>query len=127
METEGETLCAAVLVTGGPLLDSSDTESEHEIDEDPEAYECAAVLVAGNMMINEVEQAKRKWCEDWLLRRNEMASYATLNKQLRLEQKLFCKYMRMPLPIFHYILNSIAPLIQKKDSNTQREINPESR
>ena len=62
METEGETLlCTAVLVTGALLLDSSDTESEHEIDEDPEAYECAAVLVAGSMMINEVEQEKRKW------------------------------------------------------------------
>ena len=48
METEGQTLlCAAVLVTGGLLLDSSDTESEHEINDDPEAYECAAVLVAG--------------------------------------------------------------------------------
>ena len=49
METEGETLlCAAVLVTGGLLLDSSDTESEHEIDEYPEVYECAAVLVESN-------------------------------------------------------------------------------
>ena len=96
METEGETLlCAAVLVTGDLLLDSSDTESEHEIDEEPEAYECEAVLVAGSMMMNEVEQAKRKWSEDWLLRRNEIGSYATLNQELKLEQKLFCKYIRM--------------------------------
>ena len=48
METEGETLLyTALLGTGGLLLNSSDTELEHEIDEDPEADECAAVLVAG--------------------------------------------------------------------------------
>jgi len=49
METEEEPLlCAA----GCLPLDSSDTESAHEIEEDPKAYECATVLVAGSMMIN---------------------------------------------------------------------------
>ena len=58
METEREALlCAAVLVTGGLLLDSSDAESGHEINEDPKAYECAVVLVAESMM-NGVEKAK---------------------------------------------------------------------
>ena len=53
--------CFREYAHGSLPQDSSDTEAEHEIVEDPETYECAAVFVAGSMMINEVGQAKKKW------------------------------------------------------------------
>ena len=61
MDTEEEaSLCATVLVARGLLFGSNDPDSEeNDPDQDPEAYACAAVLVAGNMMLNSVERPKR--------------------------------------------------------------------
>ena len=66
----------------------------------------------------DIRQAKRrrkaKWCEKWLLKRDLKVNFNNFRQELRLESKLFKKYLRMKIPTFDFILKRIRPLIQKE-------------
>ena len=72
------------------------------------------------------ERAQRSiWCREWLLRRDDLGAYETLIKELREEdKKSFINFLRVSPGIFEGLLEKVAPLIQKQDTNYRKAIKP---
>ena len=65
---------------------------------DVEGYACAALIVGATLLEDQPNNRPgRVWAEEWLLKRKTYGSFYTLNKEFRLQEKLFHKYIRMPL------------------------------
>ena len=90
-----------------------------------DTYACAAVVVGS--YLQDSRPPRKIWTEDWLLKRDVLGSYATLQKELRLSSKLFNKYLRMPVETYEYILSKISPIIRKEQTNMRNPISPGAR
>ena len=98
------------------------------MDVEEQIYACAGLLVGGFLVNGEPGRKRRcTWTEDWLLRRENYGSYYTLHREFRLQEKLFNKYLRIPIPIYDYILDKITPLIMKDDLHMRQTIPPGAR
>ena len=69
----------------------------------------------------------RIWTHDWLLRRPSHGSYFSLQRELRSEEDLFEKYLKLPVPIFDFILKRITPIIKNHDTHLRETISPGAR
>ena len=91
-------------------------------------YACAALIVGAALLEEEEMEArkqKRKWCEEWLMKRETSSS--SLRREFRLETHLFQKYMRLPVPIFYFILERIRSRIEKQDAHLRMSIDAATR
>ena len=72
--------------------------------------------------------AKRVWCKEWLLRRGELGSHATLYRELHNKPvDGFIQYMRMDISSFHTLLGRVRPYITKQDTHLRQSISAEAR
>ncbi|XP_064098062.1 uncharacterized protein LOC135209284 [Macrobrachium nipponense] len=71
----------------------------------------------------------REWCKEWLQRRKEKGSHATILQELRdgAYESDFKNYMRMDPNTFYDLLVMIEPFISKQDTCMRENISPEAR
>ena len=87
---------------------------------DSEDTACAALVVACQSAHG---RKKRKiWTHEWLQKREERGSYGSLFSELRKEDDLFTKYLRLSLPLFEFLLSKIELKIVKQDTNMRSAI-----
>lgn len=66
---------------------------------------------------------RSKWVKNWVMRRSKQGCYANLFKELKNEDRNgFINFVRMSPEDFDYLLNLVAPLITKKDTNIRKAI-----
>lgn len=71
---------------------------------------------------------RRVWCKEWLMRREELGSHATLYRELHDKpDDGFIQYMRMDINSFHTLLGRVGPYITKQDTHLRQSISPEAR
>jgi len=91
-------------------------------------YACAALIVGAALLEEEEMEARkprRKWCEEWLMKRDTSSS--SLRRDFRLETHLFQMYMRLPVPIFYFILEKIRSRIERQDTHLRMSIGAATR
>ena len=90
---------------------------------------CAALLVGAALLADEeeCERRRRVWTHDWLLRRPSHGSYFSLQREFRSEEELFEKYLKLPVPVFDFILRRITPIIEKQETHLRQTISPGAR
>ena len=73
----------------------------------------------------EEEMTRREWCKDWLHKRNERGSHATIFQELRTGYESdFTNYMRMDPNTFYDLLEKLQPFITKQDTCMRESISP---
>ena len=70
---------------------------------------------------------KRKWCKDWLMKRNQLGSHMTILHELQNDNKDFTNYMRMDPHTFHRLLTLVSPAISKQNTIMRSSIPAEAR
>ncbi len=76
----------------------------------------------------EEEMTRREWCKDWLHKRNERGSHATILQELRTGYESdFTNYMRMDPNTFYDLLEKLKPFITKQDTCMRESISPAAR
>ena len=88
---------------------------------------CAAIIVAYEDDHRATRKQRSTWTNDWLLKRNELGSYATLQRELRFSEKLYHKYLCMPVPVFDLLLSRVQPYIERQDTVFRKCIPPGAR
>ena len=76
----------------------------------------------------EEEMPRREWCKDWLRKRNERGSHATIFQELKSGYESdFTNYMRMDPNTFYDLLERVKPVITKQDTCMRESISPAAR
>lgn len=60
---------------------------------------------------------RREWVNEILIHRKQLGEFHHLFEELRLQPIKFFEYFRMSYGTFQYILNAVAPLITKQNTN----------
>ena len=69
------------------------------------------------VLCEDKEVTRREWCKDWLQKRSERGSHATILQELRIGyEKDFTNYMQMDLITFYDLLEKVKPFITKQDT-----------
>ena len=105
--------------------DDEDSDSEEEATKDALAAIalCAAVKKKKNS-----SKKREKWSKQWLKERPNLGSYNQLLPELQAEDPRDVQnYIRMPIDVFHLILNKITPIISKCDTVMRDSISPGAR
>ena len=77
---------------------------------DEETDVAAAIIVADHM------DKRKVWTEEWLLKRYVLGSYASLFNDLRMNPKIFRKYLHLPIELFDLIVEKVKPSIERMDT-----------
>ena len=85
---------------------------------------CAAIIVASH---NRKSKRRCVWTHEWLRQRNTLGSYTTLQNELRFSDKLYHKYLSMPVPVFDMLLSRVTPLIEKQHTRLRESISAGAR
>lgn len=77
-------------------------------------------------------QAKRRtrqwWVNPWLMKRREQGAYNNLVTELReTDKRSYKNFLRMDEANFNFILNSVRPYIEKKDTRLREAISADQR
>lgn len=86
-------------------------------------YLCA---VAAALAIKSKKKKQRMWSKKWLLKRNQF-SHINLLAELKLEPGDWFNYLRMDYDTYCTLLNLVAPLIVKQDTQLRKAITPHER
>ena len=79
----------------------------------PKQLETVLLSLAGVLTCMK-KKRRRKWCRQWLLRR-EIYSHANLVSELSLESGDWFNYLRMDQETYYKLLSVVEPLITKQD------------
>ena len=88
---------------------------------------CGIILAACVKKQKQVQAQKSVWCKEWLHRRGELGSHATLLRELHDEREHFIQYMRMDINSFYTLLAKVEPCITKQDTHLRQSICAEAR
>jgi len=89
---------------------------------------CGIILAVCVRKQKQVRAQKSVWCKEWLRRRGELGSHATLLRELHDEREHdFIQYMRMDLNSFYTLLAKVEPYITKQDTHFRQSICAEAR
>ena len=78
---------------------------------------CSMIIAVLCEEEEEEEMTRREWCKDWLHKRNERGSHATIFQELRTGYESdFTNYMRMDPNTFYDLLEKLKPFITKQDT-----------
>ena len=74
------------------------------------------------------QRKKRLWTRPWILKREQFGAYHCLLEELKLSDRNGLKnFLRMDKSSFNEILDKVAPLIQKQDTQLRASISPAER
>jgi hypothetical protein len=73
-----------------------------------------------------VKRKRKKWCKNWLLKR-ETYSHVNLLNELKFEPEDFKNYLRMDEKTYLKLLTMVTPMIEKKDTVTRNSISAHER
>ena len=74
------------------------------------------------------QRKKRLWTRPWILKREQFGAYHCLLEELKLSDRNGLKnFLRMDESSFNEILDKVAPLIQKQDTQLRASISPAER
>ena len=80
------------------------------------------------VLCEDKEVTRREWCKDWLQKRSERGSHATILQELQIGYETdFTNYMRIHLITFYDLLEKVKPFITKQDTCMRESISPEAR
>lgn len=86
------------------------------------------ILAASVKKKKQIRAQKRVWCKEWLRRRGELGSQATLLRELHDESENdFIQYMRIDVNTFYTLLAKVEPYITKQDTHLRHSICAEAR
>lgn len=86
---------------------------------------CSMIIA---VLCEEEEMPRREWCKDWLHKRNERGSHATIFQELKSGYESdFTNYMRMDPNTFYDLLEKVKPVITKQDTCMRESISPAAR
>lgn len=78
--------------------------------------------------IKKKKNNKRIWARQWLLRRQTLGSYQQIFRELATEDDgAFRNYMRLPVTVFHTLLEKIRPLIERQDTKMRQSVSAGAR
>lgn len=89
-------------------------------------YKKFLLLLKKRRTIKDRQKERRFWVHPINEKREQLGVYANLIQELRLDtdNRRFVKYLRMTPENFDYVLQLVAPLIAKEDTNMREAIKP---
>lgn len=81
------------------------------------------VAVAIVLSLQKPRKKRSKWCKGWYLKRKSL-SHVHLMQELRCEVDDWRNYLRMSENLYLHLLETVTPIIQKKDTNMRKAISP---
>jgi hypothetical protein len=73
-----------------------------------------------------VKRKRKKWCKDWLLKRDTY-SHVNLLNELKFEPEDFKNYLRMDEKTYLELLSMVTPMIKKEDTVMRKSISAHER
>lgn len=89
---------------------------------------CGIILGVCMKKQKQARAQRRVWCKDWLRRRGELGSHATIYRELHDNpEDGFIQYISMDVNSFHTLLAKVEPYITKQDTHFRQSICAEAR
>lgn len=89
---------------------------------------CGIILGVCMKKQKQARRQRRVWCKEWLRRRGELESHATIFRELHDKpEDGFSHYIRMDVNSFHTLLAKVESYITKQDTNLRQSMCAEAR